>query len=355
MVGGYWDISWHMSIGRDTFWTPAHMLIYACGVLAGISSGHLILSTTFGGHSATLESSVTVWGFRAPLGAFISAWGGIAMMASAPFDNWWHSAYGLDVRIFSPPHMVLDTGVLAVEVGGLVLISGAMNRAEGPLRARLEGLFLYLGAMIVSLGLVVIWERTYRVFMHDARCYRAVGLVVPALLLGVARASRRRWAATIMMAMYSAYAMLMLWIMPLFPAEPKLGPVYQYVTHFVPMEFPLLLIVPAFVLDALAPRIAGWPGWKQALATGSVFLAAFFAVQWPFADFLLSPGARNWFFGANYFAYFQKPESYGLHYLFFPAEPRAQLWLGMAEALVLAIISARLGLAWGGWMRRIRR
>jgi hypothetical protein len=24
--GGYWDISWHISVGRDTFWTPAHMM-----------------------------------------------------------------------------------------------------------------------------------------------------------------------------------------------------------------------------------------------------------------------------------------------------------------------------------------
>ena len=23
-VGLYWDISWHIGIGRDTFWTPAH-------------------------------------------------------------------------------------------------------------------------------------------------------------------------------------------------------------------------------------------------------------------------------------------------------------------------------------------
>ncbi len=23
MFGGYWDISWHISIGRDSFWTPA--------------------------------------------------------------------------------------------------------------------------------------------------------------------------------------------------------------------------------------------------------------------------------------------------------------------------------------------
>src|ERR1043166_9839301 len=35
MIGGIWDISWHKTIGRDTFWTPAHMLIYLCGVMTG--------------------------------------------------------------------------------------------------------------------------------------------------------------------------------------------------------------------------------------------------------------------------------------------------------------------------------
>ena len=34
MVGVYWDISWHMTIGRDTFWTPAHVLIQAGGLIA---------------------------------------------------------------------------------------------------------------------------------------------------------------------------------------------------------------------------------------------------------------------------------------------------------------------------------
>ena len=47
MIGGRWDVSWHESIGRDTFWTPAHMAIYLCGVLAGVVCGYLILSTTF--------------------------------------------------------------------------------------------------------------------------------------------------------------------------------------------------------------------------------------------------------------------------------------------------------------------
>lgn len=110
-IGGVWDVSWHRSIGRDTFWTPAHMAIYACGVLAAIACGYLIFATTFGSSEYLKRISVKVLGFRAPLGAFLAAWGGIAMLTSAPFDNWWHAAYGLDVKIVSPPHTLLILGI----------------------------------------------------------------------------------------------------------------------------------------------------------------------------------------------------------------------------------------------------
>jgi|SRR5436190_6562809 len=98
-VGGYWDISWHRSIGRDTFWSAPHIAIYACGVLAALSSGYLIFTSTFGNSPALRASGVRIWGLSGPIGAFISAWGGGAMLVSAPFDDWWHNAYGLDVKI----------------------------------------------------------------------------------------------------------------------------------------------------------------------------------------------------------------------------------------------------------------
>src|SRR5207245_10174315 len=67
-VGGYWDISWHRSIGRDSFWSAPHMAIYACGVLAGLSSAYLIVTTTFG-RNPLREVSVRIWGLAAPAGA----------------------------------------------------------------------------------------------------------------------------------------------------------------------------------------------------------------------------------------------------------------------------------------------
>jgi len=354
MAGVHWDISWHRSIGRDTFWTPAHLAIHACGVLAGIACGYLILATTFSRQSPLRSASVRIWGFRAPLGAFIAAWGGIAMLTSAPFDNWWHDAYGLDVKILSPPHMVLASGIAAVEVGALILILGYMNRVPQDRRGGLLALFLYVGGMILVVSMILEMELTSRVVMHTAYFYRVVATGVPLILAGVGRAARYKWAATSVAGVYSVFVLLMSWILPLFPAEPKLGPVLYQVTQFIPPEFPLLLIVPAIALDLLWQRTEGWGGWKQSLVSAPVFLITFVAAQWPFASFLNSPAARNWFFGAIYFGYNTNPLSRYAQYQFLPQQASA-FWLDAALALAISVLLMRLGLFCGDGLRRIKR
>jgi len=82
LFGGYWDISWHISIGRDTSGLRAHD-DYLAGVLAGIASGYAILTTTFGSSPGVQDASVSVLGFRGPLGCFMAAVGGFAMLTSA--------------------------------------------------------------------------------------------------------------------------------------------------------------------------------------------------------------------------------------------------------------------------------
>jgi len=355
MVGIHWDISWHRSIGRDTFWTPAHIAIHICGVLAGISCGYLVLNTTFSPRSLLRDCSVWIWGFRGPLGAFIAAWGGIAMITSAPFDNWWHDAYGLDVKIISPPHMVLAAGILAVHVGALILILGQMNRASGTLQKRLRAMFIYVGGMTLVCLSVLQMEITGRVFMHTAHFYYLVAIVTPLVLAGVGRASQYKWGATGVASVYLVFVFLMGRILPLFPAEPKLGPVYHQVTQFTPPEFPLLLIFPAIALDLMWERTARWGLFKQALASAVVFLAVFAAVQWPFANFLASPAARNWFFGSHYFGYYVPAGSLWARFGFVPTEHGAAFWREAAIALLTATITTSLGLGWGKWMRRIRR
>lgn len=355
MIGVEWDISWHRSIGRDTFWTPPHMAIYLCGVIAGVSAAYLILATSFGKLPRVRQSSVKMWGFHAPLGAFITAWGGIAMLVSAPFDNWWHGAYGLDVKILSPPHAVLALGVLSIELGALMLILGYMNRAEGKDRRRLTWLYLYVGSMIVIALQVMTMEYTTRVQQHTGTFYLAMSIAVPMALLGVVAGSGHRWAATIVAGIYTLFMASLIWILPLFPAQPKLGPVYNPVTHFVPPQFPLLLIVPAVGIDLLRQYFQrrGSNVWFEAAACGATFFVLFFSVQWLFAEFLMTPNAANAFFGTMYRDYGTPATSLEGRNIFVRAESNfiPLLWI----ALAVSLVAARIGLIWGDWMRTVRR
>jgi hypothetical protein len=354
--GLYWDISWHTSIGRDTFWTPAHLCIHFGAILAGFSSTYLILSTTFGKEGARRESSIKVWGFYGPLGAFVSLWGGLTMLTSAPFDDWWHNAFGLDVQILSPPHVVLILGIFILGLGGLFLIVAEMNRANDQTRASLNRIFLLVGCMLTILLLMLITEYTGYTQSHSAIYYRALALAMPLVLVGIARASGYRWAATKVALIYFVLWLLALWLVPLVPAEPKLGPVYTRVTHLVPLEFPILLFAGAAALDFFLDRLAGRKKWLQAAVAGAGFLLAMIAVQWPMGKFLISPLAENRIFGTNYYSYMEPPSSYHFNHQFnFYEHSRAQFWVGMLIALAAAFVMTRIGLAWGDWMRRVKR
>jgi hypothetical protein len=230
-----------------------------------------------------------------------------------------------------------------------------MNRAEGDDRRRLLRLFLYVGGMILVCFTVLQMEMIYRTTMHTLRVYRLLALVAPFVFASIARGSRYRWAATSVAAVYTVFVLLMSWILPLFPAEPKLGPVYHRLHEFTPPEFPVLLIVPAFVLDLIWQRTGKWGIWKQATVSGLVFLAVLAAVQWPFANFLMSPAARNWFFGTIYFGYYTSPNSLYMRYLFLPTEAGKAFWTELTWTIVTAIVGTLAGIATGNWMQRIRR
>jgi hypothetical protein len=354
--GLYWDISWHETIGRDTFWTPAHLAIHFGGILAAFTCAYLIFSTTFSRNPAAQNSGVKVWGFRGPVGAFLTAWGGVTMLTSAPFDNWWHASFGLDVEILSPPHVVLGIGILGVGTGSLLLLTSVMNRTEGDAKLKINRLFLYLCGVLIFLHLMLVSEYTDPTMMHSAIFYRVVALGTPLMLVAYARASGRRYGATIIASIYMVLTIAALWILPLFPAHPRLGPVYTNVTHMVPMSFPILLAPAAFGLDLVLNRFSNRGRWFQAALAATAFLAFLAIVSWPWASFMMTPAARNWVFGQNYFPYQYPPSDYYLAWQFQPYEAtRALLALGAVYAWIAAFASILIGIIFGDWLSRLRR
>ena len=355
VVGLLWDISWHMSIGRDSFWTPAHMAIYLGGVLAGVCCGWLALKTTFAGSEAERAAAVRFWGFRAPFGAWVAVWGAIAMLTSAPFDNWWHDAYGLDVKIISPPHSLLAAGMIAIQLGAMLLALALQNRAPAGGERPLGLAHLYAAGVVLLMLATMLTEYVHPNDQHGILFYKVSCGVFPLLLVAVARSSRLRWSATLACAFYLALACAMVWILPLFPAQPKLGPINTPLDHMVPPLFPLLLFIPALALDWLLQRREDkCAGWLDAVLIGAAFLALLLAVQWNFSRFLLSPGSRNAFFaGDRRWDFWSTPGDY--RHQFWHLDRDALSLRGLGIALLLAMGSTRLGLWWGQWMAKVRR
>jgi hypothetical protein len=353
IAGLLWDISWHTTIGRDTFWTPAHMAIYLGGVLAGVSCGFLVLKTTFAGTAEERASSVRVWGMRGPLGAWLAIWGAFAMITSAPFDDWWHNAYGLDVKILSPPHVVLALGMMGVIFGAVLFVLARQNRGDAGDRW-FRGAYVYCAGILVAMVAILVTEYTFPNNQHGSFFYLIGCGLFPFALTALGGGSRLRWPATSVAACYMGVMLATAWVLQLFPATPKLAPIYHPVDHMVPIGFPLLLVVPAFALDLLARRLRGRNDWLLAAAMAAAFVATFFVTQWYFSQFLLSAAADNpIFMGNRTWSYWDRLGSWTHEYWDVAEQPVTLVTIAISFAL--AFVSARLGLSRGRWMREVVR
>jgi hypothetical protein len=182
-----------------------------------------------------------------------------------------------------------------------------------------------------------------------------MGIALPFFFAALSQASRARWAATSTAAVYTVFIIAEILILPLFPAQPKLGPVFYPVTHMVPAKFPILILVPALALDLFWQRAKNWKPWQIALVSGVLFMAVLVAVEWPFADFLLSNASKNRFFGTIYFQYNSTAQGFDRMRRWFDPDHGFVLYAGLLRAAVYASLSAWLGLLFGRWMRGVRR
>jgi len=212
--GLIWDISWHRSVGRDTFWTAPHLLEYIAALLVGVSCGSLILRNSFGAALPERARMVRFWGFHGPLGAWVSVWGSLAMLVSAPFDNWWHNAYGLDVRIISPPHLLLGTGMIAIVLGAMLMALAEQNNAAGHTERGVSVLFAVAAAILMLTRVTMTMEYTGFPNLWRSRLFYLISAAsFPLLLAAVARAGRLRWPATATAALFMLFSLLLSWVL----------------------------------------------------------------------------------------------------------------------------------------------
>jgi hypothetical protein len=125
LVGGWgvgWDIRWHLVIGRDSFWIAPHVMTYASVVVAcAISFGVLVVETWRARGGAASAGTVTIAGLRGTRGFHLAWWGMAIVILAAPVDDLWHRLFGLDVTLWSPPHLLGLAGSQVSNLGALLI------------------------------------------------------------------------------------------------------------------------------------------------------------------------------------------------------------------------------------------
>lgn len=195
--GVQWDIQWHVLIGRDSFWIPPHVMTYAGVALAVlVSFGVLAWETLTGGPARTPEAPPTlrVLGLVGTRGFHLAAWGIALTVLAAPIDDLWHRLFGLDVTLWSPPHLL---GIVGAVINSLACLIIAREVYPERSRARLAALVL-TGAVLYG-GLHLTVDPSVRVaYLHGGVLFYTLAilsaLILPLAHVPTARLSNSRWA-----------------------------------------------------------------------------------------------------------------------------------------------------------------
>lgn len=130
------------------------------------------------------------------------------LILAAPIDDLWHRLFGLDVTLWSPPHLL---GLLGSQVNsaGCLLLAAEAYPADNRARSApvLLGGALFFGGFHLLLGTSILWayQQGGLAFFY----YPILGaLLLPVTLLPVARLEPARWtpALTVVLAALLALA-----------------------------------------------------------------------------------------------------------------------------------------------------
>jgi len=123
-LGLAWDRRWHDILGRDQFWIPPHIMMYTGIAGTGLTALFIVLLDTrrYYQKKAGVDDSSTISilrFFHAPLGFILLGFGMLTDLIAAPFDNYWHELYGIDVTLWTPFHLM---GALGGAIAGIGIV-----------------------------------------------------------------------------------------------------------------------------------------------------------------------------------------------------------------------------------------
>jgi hypothetical protein len=263
-LGATWDIAWHSDLGRDTFFTPPHLLIVTGGVILGVGTSLAIaLGPTYAGRGR-------LFGHRP--GLALAAWAAAFQGIALGVDNWWHGIFGVDVQLWSPPHLLLFfLGVLA-SIGILA------DYWRGP--AKRPWVMAVVTGILMGNTTAFVQEYTYGFPHFRVLWYGLTLAIVFGFWISLARrTSELRWAGTI--AGVTALLVQVVGVaLNVVMARSAPAPAIGLVAGGVLFDA-LLALWPRAVSRRWVQIVAIAPAWVGAAIVESNWLRAFGRVWWP--------------------------------------------------------------------------
>lgn len=189
-VGFYSDVAWHIALGRDDeLFTAPHtaILLGLVGILGAAVFGTIV---------ATLDRWDRGWrvaGLRVPYSMLPLGALGVGAVSGFPMDEVWHAAFGIDVTMWSPTHMLMILGASFTGLAGwLVLADTGVHPRDSRWASFAHGLaaWLTLQGLVASQGEFTFgvpqFPQVFQPMLISMAA--ALGLVAIRLVLGPCRA-----------------------------------------------------------------------------------------------------------------------------------------------------------------------
>lgn len=173
-----WDIRWHILIGRDSFWIAPHVMTYtSVAAAAALSLGVLVLETWRARAGRAAADTVAIVGLHGTRGFHLAWWGIALTILAAPIDDLWHRAFGIDVTLWSPPHLL---GFAGADLHGLGCLLIALEAWPAASRARLVA--LTLGATLIFGDFQVVVDQSVQTAFRRGGVFFFTWAILGALL-----------------------------------------------------------------------------------------------------------------------------------------------------------------------------
>lgn len=146
-LSGHWDAAEHAKGTVDSFWYPPHYGIYFGILVASLLSGAGLLLLVWGSPVSPFQA------LKQNTALTLVVVANVLGFTGAPADALWHQIFGIDLTVWSPPHLHLLLGEVLAALACVVYFLAPPRRGDQllqPLRGQ------HMGRTLAIVGVLVL-------------------------------------------------------------------------------------------------------------------------------------------------------------------------------------------------------